>query len=86
MIIIIIVVIGRQDNPRKILLLRLTHEMVLQVFHHAERAEALHADYFEEGVVADRELLVLRIVKVALLDYGPDLLDDLVAGHRVLTD
>lgn len=64
----------------------LTDEMVLEILHHAESAETLHADHFEQSVVADGVLLVLRIVQVALFNYRPDLLHDLVSSHRVLAN
>lgn len=59
--------------------------MVLEVFHHAECAEAVDLeDGFQLGV-ADGELLVLRVVEVSLLDDGPHALDDLMTGHLILT-
>ena len=60
--------------------------MILEVLHHSEGAEALDADDLEECFVADGELLVLGVLHLVLLDDGPQLLDDLVAGHHVSAD
>jgi hypothetical protein len=46
--------------------LHLIEEMVLQILHHSERAETLHAKHSEELVVADGKLLVLRILKTII--------------------
>jgi len=59
-------------------------DVMLEVLHHPEGAEAFLADDREQLFVADGELLVVGVVEVALLDDGPHLLYDLLSGHLVL--
>lgn len=59
-------------------------DVVLEILHHAESPESVDAEDGLQLGIADGELLVLRIVQVALLDDCPHALDHLVAGHLSL--
>ena len=60
--------------------------MILEVLGHPEALELLHADDLEKLVVADGELLVLRILQIVLLDISPHLLDHFVTGSLLSAD
>lgn len=59
----------------------LIKEMRLEILHHAENPEAFRAYDFVQRVVADRELLIVRVVELLFLYDGPHTFDDLVARH-----
>ena len=60
--------------------------MILEVLNHSEAFELLGTNYLEQLLVADGELLVLRVLQVVFLDVGPHLLDHFVPGGLLRAD
>lgn len=60
-------------------------EVGLQVFHHAKCAETFGTEHLVEGIIADSELFVIRIIELLLLNDGPHPLDNFVSGHLLFT-
>ena len=60
--------------------------MILEVLDHAEALELLRSDDLEQLLVADGELLVLRVLQVVLLNVGPHLLDHFMPWGLLCAD
>jgi len=77
--------IAKPNKQEKKTFRRLGH-VILEVLGHPEALELLDADDLQQLLVADGELLVLRILQFILLDVGPHLLDDLVSRGLLGSD